>query len=99
MSYQYLYEPRAIAEHEDGVEWYLKRSEVAAQGFIDAVRERINDLCSDPYRYRNPYSHFREVSLKKYPYYIVYHIDENRKTIIVSSIYHGKRNPERKYRR
>lgn len=99
MNYTYIFEPLALSEYKDAVLWYLVRSEKAAINFVQAVNERIVAICSNPLRYRNTYKYFRETSLKKYPYCIVYFVDEDKETIIISSVYNHKRNPKKKYRK
>ena len=95
MSYRHIYEPRALAEYKESISWYLKLSDNAADSFVKEVKEKIIMICDDPFRYRNTYKKLRETSLKKYPYPIVYFIDE---LIIISGVYHHKRYPLRKYR-
>lgn len=99
MLYTYIFEPRALTEYKEAVVWYKERSEPAAANLITAVKSRIEAICNDPLRYRNAYKIFRETSLKKYPYYIVYFVDEITKTVIITSLYHHKRNPKKKYRK
>ncbi|WP_145715616.1 type II toxin-antitoxin system RelE/ParE family toxin [Chitinophaga japonensis] len=81
------------------MEWYAERSEQAANNFIIAIRERLDILHSEPDRYRKTYKNFREITLKKYPYSIVYLINEIDKVIVISSIYHHKRSPRYKYKK
>lgn len=99
MSYTHIFEPNALTEYKEAVAWYRERSEAAAENLIIEVKARIEAICSDPLRYRNTYKLFRETSLKKYPYSIVYFVDENTNTIIITSLYHHKRNPKKKYRK
>jgi plasmid stabilization system protein ParE len=99
MNYTYIYEPVAFAEYKEAIEWYNEKSEIATKNFIIEVKEKIESICANPLRYRNAYKYFREVSLKKYPYCIVYFVDEKEKKIIISSVYHHKRNPQKKYRK
>lgn len=99
MNYAYIYEPAALEELREAVIWYGERSEIAARNFIVELKEKLKAICENPFGYRNSYRYFRETSLKKYPYYIVYFLDEKEKIIIVSSIYHHKRNPKKKYRK
>lgn len=98
MSYRYRYDPVALGEYKDAVSWYLERSELAAEEFVKELNEKIATICNDPFCFRNTYKSYRETSLKRYPYYIVYLIDETKKAIIISSVYHHKRNPQKKYR-
>ena len=76
---------------------YEEKSVIAADGFIVAVQEAVNAVCTHPERYRNTYKKLRELTLKKYPFNLIYYIDELNKLIIIVSIYHHKRNPRRKY--
>ena len=97
MSYKYIYDPIALTEYKDAVSWYNARSKKAAEIFVIEVTKKIGQICSNPFRNRNEYKSFKEISLKKYPYCIVYFVDENTKTVVITSVYHHKRNPTNKY--
>ena len=98
-AYQYIFDPLAANEYEEAFKWYEQRSLVAADNLIVAVQEAIIAICTDPYRYRNTYKKVRELNLKKYPYALIYFIDENKQLITIISLFHHKRNPKRKYRK
>lgn len=97
MAYSYLFDPTAANEYEKAFKWYEKRSILAADNFIIRVQEGITAICSDPHRYRNSYKNFRELSLKKYPFLIIYYVDDVKKAIVIVSIFHQKRHPSKKY--
>jgi plasmid stabilization system protein ParE len=99
MSYTYLFNPRAAEEYEKAFEWYQQRSEVAADNLVIEVEETIRVICQDPYRYRKIYKNLHEVSLKKYPYYLIYLVDVEQKAVSIISLFHHKRNPRKKYRK
>lgn len=99
MSCRHIYDPVALLEYKVAAIWYAVRSEAAAVNFVKEVKKKIAVICKDPFRYRNTYKKFREASLKIYPYSIIYTIDENNKTVIITSVFHHKRNPRRKYRK
>jgi plasmid stabilization system protein ParE len=99
MKYRYIYDPLALKEYTEAISWYMERSEQAAVGLVKEVNERLALICHAPFRYRNVYKKYRETSLKRFPYSIIYLIDEDKKMIIVSSVYHHKRNPRKKYRK
>ena len=98
MSYSISYQEKALREYESGMEWYRLRSENAALNFEIAVKEKIEVLRFRPDTYKRTYKQFHEVSLKKYPYCIIYLIDEKAKRVIISSIFHHNRNPRLKYK-
>jgi plasmid stabilization system protein ParE len=97
MAYKYTIDVIAADEYEEAFSWYEKKSPIAADNLIIAVQDAIVAACSDPYRYRNTHKNLRELTLKKYPYNLVYHIDDANKTIVITSLYHHKRYPEGKY--
>jgi plasmid stabilization system protein ParE len=99
MSYHYIYEPEALTEYKEAISWYLDRSETAANNFVKEIKEKIVTICTNPLQYRSTYKKMRETSLKKYPFSIVYFVNEEKQLIIISSVYHHKRNPRRKYKR
>lgn len=72
MSYRYIYDPVALNEYKEAIGWYLERSELAAEDLVKEVNEKLTVICYDPFRFRNTYKNYREISLKRFPYYIVY---------------------------
>jgi len=99
MAYKYIFDPVSADEYESAYSWYKLRSEVAADRLLIIVAEAIKSICANPFRYRNTFKKLREFSLKKYPYNIIYYIDEVNKIIIITSFYHHKRNPKKKYKK
>ena len=99
MSYLIAWQQRAIAEYEAAALWYRERSIQAAQNFETAVNKNIDILRTYPTRYRKTYKEFREIHLDKYPFNIIYLVDEIKLKVIISSLYHYKRNPKNKYKK
>jgi plasmid stabilization system protein ParE len=99
MSFVYKLHPEAQKEYEDSVIWYADRNLSAAVGFVDAVERALKLICDYPLLWRNEYKHFYEYNLKKYPFTVIYFIEDSNGTIIVSAIYHQKRIPTNKYRK
>lgn len=99
MSYIIAYQPRAIKEYEEAASWYKERSVQAAKNFETEIKKKIDILRNEPTRFRKTYKAFHEVKLDKYPFDIIYLIDEIKTVVVISSIYHKKRNPNKKYRK
>lgn len=99
MSYRSVFDPAGFQEYESAVKWYLERSLNAADNFTKEMNEKIDAICSDPFRFQATYELFREASLKKYPYSIVFIVDDSRRIVIITSVYHHKRDPKRKYKK
>lgn len=97
MSYHYFFHEAAQEEYEDAVSWYLDKSKKAVQDFTAEVDNTLQLICENPTRWRNEYKDYFELSLKKFPYTIIYSIDTERKLINVLTFFHQKRNPKKKY--
>jgi plasmid stabilization system protein ParE len=98
MNYQYVYDPAAFKEYKNSIRWYQKRSDLAAENFIKETTNCIRSICTNPARYRNTYKTFHEAPLKRFPFSIVYFVDEEKQTIVIVSVYHHKRDPRRKFK-
>jgi len=98
MNYGIAYQIRAIKEYEEATEWYKERSIQAAENFEDAVNKKIDILRVHPLRYRKTYKEFHEIRLDKYPFNIIFLVAEIKMIVVISSIYHHKRNPKKKFK-
>jgi plasmid stabilization system protein ParE len=97
MLYKHIFDLKAADEYEEAYLWYKQRSEVAADKLIIEVEEAIKRICANPDRYRNTYKNLRETALKKFSYSIIYLPDHTKRLVVIISLFHHKRNPQRKY--
>lgn len=97
MIYHIIFRKRATKEYLKSIAWYKERSDTAAKGFVEEVNIIIDKLETEPDRFRYRYKKFREATIKRYPFHIVYFIDEKQNQVIITSIFHNKRNPTKKY--
>jgi plasmid stabilization system protein ParE len=95
--YALVYLTRALNEFADSLEWYSERSTQAPQNFVFEIQNKLEEIKSNPYKFRNRYKNFHEAPLKRFPFDIVFIIETER--VLIVSIYHHKRNPKKKYRR
>ena len=89
----------AQKELEEVFQWYEERSTGLGVRFIEAVSEKINEISKFPNRYAKRSAEFREVSTNIFPYILIYEFLSKEKIVFISYIFHGKKNPELKYRR
>jgi len=82
MKYKCRFHPVAANEYEAAYSWYIERSIKAADNFVIAVDEAISAMCTNPHRYRKSYNDLREITLKKYPFYLIYQVDERKKQLL-----------------
>lgn len=99
MSYNFILHELAQEDYEVALKWYAEKSQKAAENFVVAIDDTLSLICSHPNRWRNEYKHFFELGVKKYPYTIIYTVESTQQLIFVTSIFHHKRNPRKKYRK
>ncbi len=97
MKYQIVFRERASREYLDSLFWYKARSAEVAGNFVKAIDEALERICANPARCRNTYKNFHEAAVQKFPFSIVYFIDEVESNIVIISIFHFKRNPVKKF--
>jgi len=97
MTYTHIYEADAQLEYEEAILWYLEKSNQASRNFELEINEKLKEICLKPTLYRNTKKYFREALLKKYPFSIIYFIDEEHHNIVITSVFHNSRNPKKKY--
>ncbi|MFT4095237.1 MAG: type II toxin-antitoxin system RelE/ParE family toxin [Niabella sp.] len=97
MSYKCHFHQLAQKDYEETLLWYLEHSEKAALGFVNAVDDAIDKICNYPVRYRNTYKHFYEIGLRKYPFVIIYSIEEAIQSVVIWKIFHYRKDPKKKY--
>ena len=99
MRYEYILHEKAQEDYEQSLLWYKSKSQQAAENFVTAIDDTLLLICEHPFRWRNRYKNFYELGLKKYPFVIIYKIEADKNRVIVSAIFHCKRNPSKKYRK
>ncbi len=97
--YQITYREIASEEYADAIKWYEDRSRAAAEGFIKAIDNRLDSISSNPRKYKNLFRNYHEVSTNRYPFTIVYFIEEKIQRVVIVAVYHHKRSPRKKYRK
>ena len=87
----------ALAEDElsDAYDWYEEQQESLGDKLYYEVNYFLNLLELNPYQFQVRYADdLRAASLNKFPYLIIFWIDEPNYIIYVVSIFHTSRNPQ-----
>ncbi len=98
MAFKYFLRPQAQDEFEESLLWYLDRSISTSENFINQLENTFDRLCKNPFLGKCTYRNFYEIKIKKFPFNVVYFIEEANNQIVIVSIFHDKRNPERKFK-
>ena len=97
MGFKTILQPRARKELLDVWIWYEEKQTDLGNRFEIEVYKRLKEIEQHPKRYPERIQLFRETKIETFPYLIIYRIDEERKVILISSIFHTNRNPDTKY--
>jgi len=98
VTYIITFRKRASKEYLATIDWYKDQSFQACENFIETIQSALKFIADSPYTYRNSYKNFREFKIKKFPFTVVYLVDEEKQFVIITSIFHNKRNPAKKFR-
>ena len=91
------YSERALRELEEIVLWYVIRSEKASNGFVKKFSKKVDVLKLNPIQFSKKHKQHREIILKTFPFSIIYVVEEKRNLILITSIFHHKRKPSKKF--
>ena len=89
----------AKQEWQDAAEYYEFKQKGLGEKFHKKVLEGLFTIVKEPKHNRKTRKEYREYLINRFPFLIVYRIDEVIKTIVIVSVFHTKRNPIHKYNR
>ena len=81
----------AEADYLDALLWYAGRSQRAAEGFEAAFEQALQLITDSPYRFAMCNGRHRRFLMRRYPYQVVYRIEEDQPIVIATA--HTKRKP------
>jgi toxin ParE1/3/4 len=86
----------AELELTDACAWYEKRRSGLGKSLMDEFDHYVDIIANNPLQFAINFSEkFRFATLKKFPYSIVYRIDDEAAVIIITSVFHQNRNPSK----
>ena len=86
----------AIKDFEKAKDWYEKQQESLGNKFADYLFNCFTEISKHPLGNASKYKYTREKFVKKYPYVIIYSLEEN--FIFILRIFPCKTNPKKKYK-
>ena len=92
MSAKVRWRDRAIHEAQEAYDWYEARSKDSGERLIAELDEHIDLLLKHPTGYPKWRSSYRKVTLKDFPFQVIYRFEKG--TVTIFSIFHGKRDPK-----
>ncbi len=92
-------EDLAQLDLQDVYEWYERKKAGLGDEFLDEFDETINKIEKNPFHASGYDDKTRSASLKRFPYEVIYLVDEYKHEVYVIAIGHQHRKPGRFLRR
>ncbi len=87
---------RANSDIAKGRDWYEEKRQGLGYEFMDHVFKCVDEIQKRPFGYPVKHKYVREMYIRKYPYVIVYSIEEA--IIFILRVFPCKNDPEKKYK-
>ncbi|MBO6186326.1 MAG: type II toxin-antitoxin system RelE/ParE family toxin [Chryseobacterium sp.] len=94
MAFEIFQYPEADEDILDAVNYYKEISNSVASNFERQLSKAYDKLERNPF-FQIRYDDVRVLPLKKFPYIILFHIDELKKIVYVISVFCTHQNPEK----
>ncbi len=85
---------RAQIDIDEIFVWYEEQQVGLGERFIQAFEKALNKINKNPYYASNIEKEARSASLKKFPYDIIYYINENKNQIRFIAVIHQHRGAD-----
>ena len=94
--YHLLITEKAEVEYFTAYWYYEERQSGLGDSFEGEAEHSLKTIKRNPFLYQRKYKKFREALLRRFPFFIVYEIIDDK--IIIHSFFHTSRNPKMKYK-
>jgi toxin ParE1/3/4 len=91
-----VFTDKSLSDIREAKVWYNKQQKDLGEKFADTVFKCAVEIQLAPLGYPNKYKYTREKYIKKFPYLIIYSVEEN--VIFILRVFSCKKNPKKKYR-
>jgi hypothetical protein len=92
MIYKVVIEPRAILDIQDAIDYYDSKQNGLGKYFLQVVEEHIITLTKSPF-FQIRYKDYHGFPILKFPFILLYYIDEKLKIIYIMSVFNTSLNP------
>lgn len=96
MEYKVELSFRARQELMEAWKWYESKQQGLGNRFETEVYNSIEAIQQYPLRFPEKIQFYREKHIRVFPYLIIYRVIDENNIILISSIFHTRRNPETK---
>lgn len=101
MAFLLIIKEEAHLDIANAYEYYEKKQQGLGERFLQAIIKRYNDLMQHPTHYsfipEDSQKLLRDVKLEKFPYLIVYEINDDK--VIIYAVHNIHQHPDKKFRK
>jgi len=90
-NYKVVISDSAKADIKESAKWYNSRQKGLGKHFTQSIKECINTTKLQPESCRIRYKNNRVAIPYKFPFLIVYNIDDNNNTLNIIAVFHTKK--------
>jgi toxin ParE1/3/4 len=88
---RYVFQPEALTEYSEAVQYYAEQRVEIAQAFINAIEDTIYRIREFPTRYALIDEDVRRCMVRRFPYGILYTVEQDY--ILILAVMHCSREP------
>ena len=92
MIYKVVIEPRAILDIQDAIDYYDSKHNGLGTYFFQVIEEHILTLTKSTF-FQIRYKDYHGFPIQKFPFILLYYIDEKLKIIYIMSVFNTSLNP------
>lgn len=96
MNYLLEIRDKALEEINESYEYYEEQQIGLGDYFTSDVYKTIRYIQKFPLHFNKFIKNYRQAKTDKFPFLVVYEIEEENEVIIIISIFHTSRNPKKK---
>ncbi len=83
----------AWREYADALLWYQRERPGLGGDLADEIQAAVDRVCRDPQSWEQVDSNCRRVPLKRFPYSVIFRVDDAKREIVIVAIAHNSRRP------
>lgn len=86
--------PTAYKDIDDAITYYASHSKKASRLFYENTFKTIDVIQKNPY-YEIRFDNYRVLKIHKFPFLVIFKVNEKKKEILVVTIFNTHRNPNK----
>ena len=94
MSFSVVVDKRALKDLQQAISYYDEQQIGLGKRFADEVDKYISLLSENPF-YQLRYKDYRALPIKKFPFLILFYVNESTKSIYITSVFQTKQSPKK----